>query len=130
MIAGGSGITPFYQLCLDFEREMKTEGSGESSIPHLTLLYFNKTEQDILLKEELSRLKKEGVLKELAFFVDKNESSNKEIGTGPINQEIISNHLPKVFDNKHKVFYCGNNDMNSVVMDLLNTNGFKNFFKY
>jgi NAD(P)H-flavin reductase len=54
MIAGGSGITPMYQII----QSIVHDGSDRTE---LSLLFANKTESDILLYEELKsymRLKK------------------------------------------------------------------------
>ncbi|KAI5149228.1 cytochrome-b5 reductase [Enteropsectra breve] len=46
MVAGGTGITPMYQI-------LQHAFSCNKNISKFTLLNFNKTENDILLKEEL-----------------------------------------------------------------------------
>eukprot|EP00051_Salpingoeca_urceolata_P006858 m.90769 g.90769 ORF g.90769 m.90769 type:complete len:540 (+) comp15018_c0_seq2:193-1812(+) len=48
MLAGGTGVTPMVQL---LQRAACDEG-----FPAATLLYFNRREQDILLKDELAQL--------------------------------------------------------------------------
>jgi cytochrome-b5 reductase len=52
MIAGGTGITPMFQLIKDicYHKEDKTK---------LSLVFCNKTEEDILLHEELDTLASE-----------------------------------------------------------------------
>ncbi len=49
MIAGGSGITPMWQVIQDI-------ASNPSDKTKVTLIYSNKTEQDILLREEFDKL--------------------------------------------------------------------------
>ena len=49
MIAGGTGITPMYQV-------MKEILSNESDTTELRLLYANQTEGDILIREEMEAL--------------------------------------------------------------------------
>ena len=44
MVGGGTGITPLYQII-----QYVTEAEKESQRPNLTLLFANKTEEDILL---------------------------------------------------------------------------------
>ena len=49
-IAGGIGITPFYSILLDLEKQHK--------IKDIILIYSNKKKENIVFKEELERLKK------------------------------------------------------------------------
>ena len=49
MIAGGSGITPMYQI---IKHILKDKGDGTK----VWLIYANQTEDDILLREELDKL--------------------------------------------------------------------------
>ena len=48
MIAGGTGITPMFQIC----REALKENNG----PEISLIYCNKRKEDVLLGSELSEL--------------------------------------------------------------------------
>jgi NAD(P)H-flavin reductase len=45
MVGGGTGITPLYQVI-----QYVTEAEAESERPALTLLFANRTEDDILVK--------------------------------------------------------------------------------
>jgi NAD(P)H-flavin reductase len=53
MIGGGTGITPLYQII-----QYVTEAEQPSQRPRLTLLFANRTEDDILVKQELEEFEK------------------------------------------------------------------------
>jgi len=48
MVGGGTGITPLYQII-----QYVTEAEQTADRPDLTLLFANRTEDDILVKSEL-----------------------------------------------------------------------------
>ena len=48
---------------------MKSNGDDVEA----SLLYINKTEEDILLKDQLIELKKEGIIKNLSFSLTRAE---------------------------------------------------------
>jgi len=48
IIAGGAGITPYIAMLRDLKKEGKTQG--------MNLIFSNKTDKDIILKEELDSL--------------------------------------------------------------------------
>lgn len=52
MIAGGTGITPMYQVA-------KALLQDQEEYTTISLIYANVTEEDILLKEELDKLTQE-----------------------------------------------------------------------
>jgi cytochrome-b5 reductase len=100
LIGGGSGITPLYQVLTHALRD-----------PHnttkFTLLFGNVSEKDILLKEELDRLKKKYPDNfEVVYFVDKSDGSG--IATeGHINKSTISKYFNPSLGERTKIFVCG-----------------------
>lgn len=48
MVGGGTGITPLYQII-----QYATEEENNGIRPNITLLFANRTEDDILVKSEL-----------------------------------------------------------------------------
>lgn len=70
MVAGGTGITPLYQVI-----QYITENQLESS-PNLTLLFANRTEDDILLYNELKEYEKTNPKLKVYFSVDKSIKEN------------------------------------------------------
>ena len=128
MVAGGSGITPFYQLLLEFQREFELGGSD--AIPQINLISFNKSEKDILLKNELETLHMKGIIKNLEFCVDSTENTTWKGLTGYIDSEKLKkiawdNSIPN-----HMVFYCGNDSMIRGILKSLYELKLDNYFKY
>ena len=105
MIAGGSGITPMLQIMREMLRE-----SGERG-PKISLLYANKSEEDILCRSTLENFEKNfpGRVK-VWYTVDKlANAKNKETwkyDVGFITSEMIEKHLPKP-GKETQILVCG-----------------------
>jgi cytochrome-b5 reductase len=56
LIAGGTGITPMYQILNEILKEQTSIVPGERVDIKIWLLFANQTEQDILLRDELQQL--------------------------------------------------------------------------
>jgi cytochrome-b5 reductase len=117
MIAGGTGITPMFQIirriCEDPRDDTKT-----------TLLYANKTEGDILLKEELDKFAdKYDQFK--VHYVLSNPPEGWQGGKGRVNKELIEEYLPKPAGMDSKVLVCGPDPMMESMVNVLQERGFK-----
>ncbi len=103
-IGGGSGITPLYQLLLAIK-------GNPADKTRYTLLYTNKTEQDILLREEFDALAKADPAKyKIIYGLDSEAKGGKGAAsfTGYITPEILSKYLPAPAKaDKIKIFVCG-----------------------
>lgn len=86
MIAGGTGITPQYQIL-----QAATKNSDKCSY---SIIYANKTEEDILLREELENFHKENPKFNLFYTVDKPKDDWKQ-GKGFVSKEMLSEHMPQ-----------------------------------
>ena len=87
MIAGGTGITPCYQV-------IKAVLKHADDTTQLALLYANQSPDDILLREELDELAKNHANFKVWYTVDRvNEGEAWEFSTGFINKEMISEHM-------------------------------------
>lgn len=90
MIAGGTGITPLYQVIqavLRGHQEDQTE---------MSLVYANRTEDDILLREDLDGWAKEYPAQFKLWYVV-GEAKNKEkwnYSTGFVTEGILREHVP------------------------------------
>jgi cytochrome-b5 reductase len=90
MIAGGTGITPFYQL---LQAANKLKDSVEFS-----LLFGNKSSADILLKEELDEIYREQTFKfNLHYTIDKAED-NWTGSVGYMIKEMVVANTPAPAD--------------------------------
>lgn len=87
MIAGGTGITPMYQIITAILRnpEDKTK---------VSLVYANVTEEDILLKAELDQLLEEHGDQLSIHYVLNEAPENWKGSVGFVTPEIMEKHLP------------------------------------
>jgi ferredoxin-NADP reductase len=108
LLAGGIGITPFKsicQYCTDMHLDTK-----------VTLLYGNRTENDIAFRKELEALQRQN--KNLKVVFTLNEASGEWKGaTGLITAEMIKKEIP---DYKETMFYtCGPPKMVEIMEKLV-----------
>lgn len=100
MIAGGSGITPMWQVMQDI-------ANNPSDKTKVTLIYTNKTEQDILLREKFDELAKKDDRFNVVYGLDKLPKGFNGF-EGYVTPELITKHLPKPeLASKTKIFVCG-----------------------
>lgn len=81
-IAGGTGIAPFFSMIQEIVREAGIDRSFLKGMK-ITLLYGNKTPEDILLRKELDDLEKtlDGCL-QVVYTIDKaSEGWSGEVGS-------------------------------------------------
>lgn len=119
-IAGGSGITPCFQY-IQYIIDHQEEGI------ELSLIYANKTEEDIWLRDELVRYRDSGKVR-VYFTVDAWNEQWSE-GKGHVNEEMIRAHLVAP-GSESCVFFCGPSPMNRMLRDLLPRLGYENYTKF
>jgi cytochrome-b5 reductase len=100
LIAGGTGITPMYQLCRAIFKnpEDKTK---------VTLVFGNVSEEDILLKKEFEELENTYPQRFRAFYVLDNPPEKWQGGKGFITKELLKTVLPEPKTENIKLFVCG-----------------------
>src|SRR5437868_6810901 len=107
-IAGGAGITPFLAIL----RQLKKE----NHIGNNQLFFCNKTENDIILKDEL-----QGMLGKNAVFTTTNEKSeNYEFAR--IDQKYLKEHIK---DFTKRFYICGPDQMVVDINNILSKLGAK-----
>lgn len=99
MIAGGTGITPMYQI-------MTAIFKNPSDKTKVYLIYANVTEEDILMKAELEDLKAKHPDQLFIHYVLNTPPVNWSGSTGFVTAEIMEKHLPKATDNTN-LLLCG-----------------------
>ncbi|KAI9138842.1 hypothetical protein BKA69DRAFT_1089583 [Paraphysoderma sedebokerense] len=111
MIAGGTGIAPFYQL-------IQYVLSSESKVDvKLSLIYANKSYDDILLKKELDDLSETYPDRFKVYYTVEQSPENekdwvKENGVGFVQKDMIQRVLPSSDnDDDAIVLVCGNDGM-------------------
>jgi ferredoxin-NADP reductase len=96
LLAGGIGITPFRSICR-YCTDMRLNTK-------VTLLFGNRTENDIAFKEELEAMQKQNKNLRIVFILNEPGSEWKG-STGVITAEMVKKEIP---DYKETVFYtCG-----------------------
>jgi len=99
LVAAGSGITPMWQLI----QEISSNPRDKTKV---TLLYGNKTEADILLREKFDALKNDDRFK-IVYFLDE-VSKGVQAEKGYVGKEAIQKYFPGADKgNKAKIFVCG-----------------------
>jgi cytochrome-b5 reductase len=100
LIAGGTGITPMYQL-------LRAIFKNPEDKTKVTLFFGNIKEEDILLKKELQDLENTYPQRFRAVYVLENppESFNGE--KGYITKDLLKTFLPEPKEENIKIFVCG-----------------------
>lgn len=108
MLAGGTGITPMYQVI-----KYINQNKGNDSTK-ISLIFSNKTEKDILLKDELNEIVETNENIKIHFSISSTD--------GHIDLEMIQNNLfPPSQD--VAIMYCGPTGFNKTMKKLLNQIG-------
>ena len=119
LVAGGTGITPCFQL-IQYIIE------HENNSIEMYLIYANKHEIDILLKERLEAYEATGRLK--VFYTLDNPPSYWTHGAGFISEEMVKKHLPA--PESCLVCHCGPAPMNNLVAKHLQSLGHTRTFRF
>jgi cytochrome-b5 reductase len=116
MVAGGTGITPMYQLIRAI-----CENARDTS--EVSLIYANQTEQDILLRAELDNFahKYPGNFK--VYYVLEKTPAEWQGGSGYVTKEMIEEQF--AVTSLPKIFVCGPPPMEASIKKSLGALGFK-----
>ena len=120
LIAGGTGITPCFQL-LQYVATTKYENLN------ISLIYANKTESDILLRNILEEFVADKKLK--MYLTLDNPPACWTLGKGYITPEMIASHLPPPAEDT-LILHCGPSPMNRMVRSYLETMGYKDYMVF
>ena len=112
MIAGGSGITPMFQI---IQAVVKNKDKV-----YITLLFGNKSEKDILIREELEQLHEDYPERfKLHYIIDKADHPETwKHEAGYITKEILEKYMPEVGE-ETIILTCGPKVMNELAKQLL-----------
>nr|CAB3447993.1 unnamed protein product [Digitaria exilis] len=105
MVAGGTGITPVYQVIQAVLRDQPDDDT------EMHLVYASRTEDDMLLREEIdrwaaaypARLKVWYVVSKVA----RPEDGGWGYGVGRVDEEVMREHLPLGDDGETLALVCG-----------------------
>ncbi|KAE8623770.1 hypothetical protein XENTR_v10005723 [Xenopus tropicalis] len=99
MIAGGTGITPMLQL-------IQTILKDPDDLTKCSLLFANKSKNDIILREELQELERKHSGRFKVWFAVETAPEGWEYSEGLINCAMIRAHLPSPADDVF-ILLCG-----------------------
>lgn len=104
MIAGGTGISPMYQMiCHILE-------NADDKDTRIWLIYGNKSFKDILLKSELDKLQeKHGERLKVKYVLEHPPGEWKDVGY--VTKDMIEEMMSKDKEVRRKVFVCGPDTM-------------------
>jgi len=100
LIAGGTGITPMYQLA----RQIFKNPDDKTKV---TLVFGNISEQDILLKREFEDLEQRFPQRFRAFYVLDQPPESWQQGKGHITKDLLKTVIPGPKEENVKIFVCG-----------------------
>lgn len=112
LLAGGIGITPFRSICkYCTDKHLKTK---------ITLIYGNRTEEDIVFREDFEKMQKQNKNLNCVFMINEGNDNWKGL-TGFINAEMIKKEIP---DYKNTIFFlCGPPGMVKALEGIINQLG-------
>ena len=100
LIAGGTGITPMWQL-------IHHVFANPNDQTQITLVFANQTEDDILLKKELQELENRYPRRFRAFYALDKPAPSWGGHSGFIDKTILKTVLPEPKEENIKLFICG-----------------------
>lgn len=100
LIAGGTGITPMYQLA----RAIFKNPNDKTKV---TLVFGNISEEDVLLKKEFEDLENKFPQRFRAFYLLDQPPENWPGAKGFISKDLLKTVLPGPKEDNVKVFVCG-----------------------
>ena len=102
IIAGGAGITPYIAMLRELKKKNKLDG--------IKLFYSNKSDKDIILKEELDTM----LGKNATYVITDQKDTN--FTNAYINEDFLKKHIEN-FD--EKFYVCGPPKMTEEIGDIL-----------
>lgn len=117
MLAGGTGITPMYQVLDHILKDPKDR-------THVRLIYANITPADILLRQNIDSLAaKHPTRFDVYYVVEKNVPVGWKYGVGYISKEMIQEHCPAPGEDA-LLLWCGPPPMVEAMKKLSDAIGF------
>lgn len=99
MLAGGSGITPMYQV-------IRAICEDDRDTTEVSLVYANRTEEDILLRDELEAFARRYPKNLKLYYMLDQPPAGWAYGTGYVTKELMAERFPAPAPDA-KVLICG-----------------------
>lgn len=100
MLAGGTGITPMYQL-------IRAICEDERDTTEISLIYANRSEDDILLRKDLESFARRYPKNFKMFYLLDHPPENWAYGTGYVTKELMAEKFPDPKEDGSRVMLCG-----------------------
>ncbi|CCK69925.1 cytochrome-b5 reductase KNAG_0D01740 [Huiozyma naganishii CBS 8797] len=101
MVAGGTGITPMFQL-------LKAISGNPKDKTRVSLIYGNASEEDILLKNEIDRIVSERPEQfSVYYLLDRVDRDDWEGGQGYVTGELMEKLFPRGSEPGTQLLLCG-----------------------
>lgn len=100
MLAGGTGITPMYQL-------IRAICEDPRDTTEVSLIYANRTEGDILLRKELETFARRYPKNLSIHYLLDQPPADWTYGTGYVTKDLMSERFPNPQEEGVKVMLCG-----------------------
>jgi cytochrome-b5 reductase len=117
MIAGGTGVTPMYQL-------IRAICEDERDTTEVSLIFANRTEDDILLRQELETFARRYPKNLKLWFMLDHPPAEWQYGSGFVTSDVIKDKLPAPSADT-KIMLCGPPGMINASKKALVSLGFK-----
>ncbi|KAM3555967.1 hypothetical protein ARSEF4850_005751 [Beauveria asiatica] len=117
MVAGGTGITPMFQV-------IRAVCEDDRDLTRVSLIYANRTEQDILLREELDAFARRYPTQFSVFYLLDAPPDDWAYGKGYCTQELIEEKLPSAGADT-KMMLCGPPGMVNAAKNAMVNLGFE-----
>ncbi|KAL7939430.1 hypothetical protein V8C35DRAFT_319367 [Trichoderma chlorosporum] len=118
MVAGGTGITPMFQI-------IRAICESDRDTTEISLIYANRTEQDILLRDELNTFARRYPSIFKVYYVLEKHSSEWKSGSGYVTKDMMAELLPSPSEDGSKVMVCGPPGMVDAAKESLVSLGYK-----
>ncbi|GAB0134183.1 NADH-cytochrome b5 reductase [Epichloe bromicola] len=99
MVAGGTGITPMFQV-------IRAMCDDDRDLTRASLIYANRTEQDILLREELNSLARRYPGNPDVYYVLHHPPEDWPHGKGRVTEDLMRERLPAP-EPDTRIMLCG-----------------------
>lgn len=116
MIAGGTGITPMLQI-------VRHVSVRPHDTMHMSLIFANRTEADIMCRQELEQMVEVNPNFKLHLQLDRPPNSQWKGGSGFVTDKVIQAVLPPPGDDT-LILVCGPPPMVVIMTDILTKLGY------
>lgn len=117
MLAGGTGITPMYQI-------IRAICEDDRDLTEVSLVYANRTEEDILLRKELEEFARRYPRNLKLHYLLDSAPENWQYGVGYATKDVIAERLPAPSPDT-KIMLCGPPGMINAAKESLVSLGFE-----